>query len=485
MENCNTSSLEVFVPTSENSWDATKAQHLYRRLAFGAPPAIIEVALQKTPEQIVDLLVNEAVALNPTPAPDWAGKGRQQLIDEGFDFDKVNGEHKREMYKYTIDDALNNGLRDMLTLFWHNHFVTQQSTYGCASYMFEYYNTLQKYSIGNFKEFVRKIGLTNAMLKFLNGKTNRKKKPNENYARELYELFTLGENNGYTQTDIEETAKALTGYNGGKNCEQIVFEVDNFNDSEKIIFGRRGNWNYDQAIDILFEERTPLIAEFIVTKLYKFFVSPEVNTTVIAELAKDFEVDFELEPILRKLFKSEHFFDENAISTLIKSPYDLNISFLKITGFPVSEDRKLNLYWQNSEAGQEYFQPVDVAGWQGDYDWINTSTLTARWDIITNNVWQVWNKKNNNREKLRDFVKIIAKESIDVTIIVPRIIDVFLPKGLNTKVNYQDAIDVFKTDSIPEEYFTNGIWTLDYPDLPRQTVLLFQYLIRLPEFQLK
>jgi len=473
------------VSSSENLWNAKKANHLYRRLTFGASPEIIEIALKKTPEQIVDLLIDEAVALAPTPSPEWAGKGRQQLIDEGFDFEEVNGDYKREMYAHTINDALNNGLRDMLTLFWHNHFVTQQSTYNCASYMFEYYNTLQEHSIGNFKAFVRKIGLTNAMLKFLNGKSNKKKKPNENYARELYELFTLGENNGYTQRDIEETAKALTGYNKGGYCEQIEFDIDTFNDSEKTIFGRIGNWDYNQAIDILFEERAPLIAEFIITKIYKFFVSPEVNKDVVIELAKDFEIDFEIEPILRKLFKSEHFFDEGAISTLIKSPYDINTNFLKVTGFPVSEDRKLDLYWQNSVAGQQYFQPVDVAGWQGDYDWINTSTLTARWDIIMNNVWQVWNKKNNNREKLRDFVKEAAKESEDVNVVVPRIIDAFLPKGLNTKANYQDAIDIFKTDFIPGEYFTNGIWTLDYPDLPWQTVLLLQYLIRLPEFQLK
>jgi len=145
----------------------------------------------------------------------------------------------------------------------------------------------------------------------------------------------------------------------------------------------------------------------------------------------------------------------------------------------------MNLYWQNNVAGQQYFQPVDVAGWQGDYDWINTSTLTARWSIVMNQVWKVWNEKNGNREKLRDFVREAADGSEDVNVIVRRVIDVFLPKGLNSEVNYTDAIDIFKTDFIPGEYFTNSIWTLDYPDVPWQTVLLLQYIIRLPEFQLK
>jgi len=485
MENCNISSLQVFTPSSEKPWNLQRAQHLYRRLAFGASPAVIKTALAKTPEEIVDVLVNEAVALRPLIAPEWAGKGRQQLIDEGFDFEEINQEHSREMYLHAVEGTLNNNLRGVLTLFWHNHFVTQRSTYNCASYMYEYYTTLQKYSLGNFKEFVREIGLTNAMLKFLNGKSNKKKKPNENYARELYELFTLGENNGYTQQDIEETSKALTGYNKGGYCENIEFDPETFNNSEKTIFGQTGPWNYDDAINILFEENAPLIAKFIVSKLYAYFVNPDVDEAIVIELAAEFEVDFELEPILRKLFKSEHFFDDKALSTLIKSPYDITVNFLKVTGFPLTEENTMNLYWQNNVAGQQYFQPVDVAGWQGDYDWINTSTLTARWSIVMNQVWKVWNEKNGNREKLRDFVREAADGSEDVNVIVRRVIDVFLPKGLNSEVNYTDAIDIFKTDFIPGEYFTNSIWTLDYPDVPWQTVLLLQYIIHLPEFQLK
>jgi len=485
MENCNLSSLQVFEPTTENPWDLQKAQHLYRRLAFGATPELIRVALTRAPHEIVDVLVDEAKNLPPTPVPDWAGKGRLQLIDEGFDFEDINQEHKQEMFVQVIKDTRNNNLRAVLTLFWHNHFVTQHSEYNCASYMFEYYNTLQRFSLGNFKDFVREIGLTNAMLTFLNGKSNKKNRPNENYARELYELFTLGENNGYTQQDIEETSKALTGYNSGGYCEAIEFNPNTFNDSEKNIFGRIGNWNYDQAIDILFEEKAPLIATFIVEKLYKYFVSPDADMLVIQELAFEFEVDFEIEPIVRKLFKSEHFFDDAALATLIKSPYDINTNFIKVTNFPVLEEQNIGLYWQKSNAGQQYFQPVDVAGWQGDYDWINTSTLTARWDVVMNNVWRTWNENTGDREQFRVFAKSVANGSEDVYEIVPRIIDTFLPKGLNSEANYTDAIDIFKTDFIPEEYFTNGQWTLDYPSVPWQMVLLFQYITRLPEFQLK
>lgn len=485
MENCNLSSLQVYVPSSTNPWDIRKANHLYRRLAFGAYPTVIREALAKSPAAVVDDLVNEAKNMPTTAAPDWAGKGRMQLLDEGFDFEEVNQEHKREIFAQVIRDTRSNNLRATLTLFWHNHFVTQQSEYNCASYMFEYYTLLQRYSLGNFKDFVREIGLSNAMLLFLNGKSNKKNKPNENYARELYELFTLGENNGYTQQDIEETSKALTGYNGGEYCEPTVFTPNTFNDSEKNIFGKVGNWGYDDAINILFEEKAPLIARFIISKLYKYFVSPEVDPLVVEELAMQFENDFELEPVLRKLFKSEHFFDEKAFATIIKSPYDMNINFIKVANFLVLEDQNLGVYYQNGNAGQRYFQPVDVAGWQGDYDWINTSTLTTRWDVVMNNVWRTWNEETGDRERLRQFAKDAAEGSTDVNEIVRKIVDYFLPMGFHTEANYTDATDAFKTDFIPAEYYIDGTWTLDYPQVPWQTVLLFQYLTRLPEFQLK
>ena len=122
--------------------------------------------------------------------------------------------------------------------------------YNHPAYTFRYYNNLQKNALGNFKEFVRNIGLDDAMLMYLNGYENKNNAPNENYARELYELFTLGEGNGYTQDDITETARALTGYNSRTNGGPISFNPNRFDDGEKTIFGKTGNWNYDDVIEI-------------------------------------------------------------------------------------------------------------------------------------------------------------------------------------------------------------------------------------------
>ena len=165
---------------------------------------------------------------------------------------------QQEEFKLAYTNSLlDNNLRDRLSFFWSNHFVTELDVYNCNSFLYHYINCLQRNAIGNFKTFVSEIGLTSAMLYYLDGVYNNGNNPNENYARELYELFTLGEGNGYTEEDIIETAKALSGYveRGEIGCEQVHFDASKFNTESKTIFGRTGNWGYDDVIDILFEER--------------------------------------------------------------------------------------------------------------------------------------------------------------------------------------------------------------------------------------
>ena len=264
-----------------------------------------------------------------SPDPGWANFDNADFTASG----KNRGAFFRDHQKIVFEDFLNNGFRERLTLFWSNHFVTEYYMYNHPAYTFRYYNNLQKNALGNFKEFVRNIGLDDAMLMYLNGYENKNNAPNENYARELYELFTLGEGNGYTQDDITETARALTGYNSRTNGGPISFNPNRFDDGEKTIFGKTGNWNYDDVIEILFEEKTDLIANFICTKIYKHFVSPVVNENIISELSSDFiQNNFELLPIFKKLFKSEHFFNVDASNVIIKSPIDLMVFMMKSNG---------------------------------------------------------------------------------------------------------------------------------------------------------
>ena len=152
-----------------------------------------------------------------------------------------------------------------------------------------------------------------------------KNNPNENYARELYELFTLGEGNGYSQEDITETARALTGYNRFKTYLGVIeFNENSFDKGKKTIFGQTGNWGYKDVIDILFENKKDLIADFICTKIYRYFVSPQIDSSTVSDMAETFKQnEFELKPVLKQLFKSEHFFDPANNNVMIKSPIDM------------------------------------------------------------------------------------------------------------------------------------------------------------------
>lgn len=479
---CVTSDLSVYIPSASNPWNTKKISHLYRRLHFGASNDEIILALAETPENIIDSIVDAAIATNTTTTPSWSTMTYQDFMDAGLDPDEEIQNGHRELELDFVNRFLNNGLHARLTLFWSNHFVTELDSYYCSSSLWEYYETLQNNALGNFEDFVRTIGTTSAMLVYLNGLENASYAPNENYARELYELFTLGVNNGYTQTDIVETAKALTGYNGYNGfCAPFSFNPGSFNNDTKTIFNQVGNWGYDDVIAILFQEKAPLIASFVCEKLYKYFVSPTVNDTIVQDMANIFVQDFNIANILRVLFKSEHFFDSLSIGTQIKSPYDLTMNFLKVTGFTVSEEFKGSLIYLNGVAGQRLFDPVDVAGWQGDHDWINSSTLTGRWDLMGYMMWMIY---DNTPEAMRTFAIEVSGDSNDPYFITKTIIDRFSPNELHTATDYDNATDIFKGD-VPQNYYDEGSWNLYWGSAPWQLYLLFTHINRIPEFQLK
>jgi len=479
---CNASTLSVYTPSPDNPWNKEKVNHVYRRLCFGASLTEINAALSQTPEQFIDALVDQAIATPVTPAPSWANTTYQDYIDMGLDPNEETQNNHGEWRLLAFNSFLNGGLKARLNLFWSNHFVTQLENYYCSNYLYDYYNLLETFSTGNFKDFVTAIGKNEAMLIYLNGFENSANAPNENYARELYELFTLGLNNGYNQTDIVETAKALTGYNQRNGfCNTISFNPGTFNATNKTIFERTGNWGYDDVITILFEEKAPLIAKFICEKLYKYFVSSTINEDVVNDMTAIFVIDFNIANVLRTLFKSQHFFDSKTLGSIIKSPFDLSQNFINVTGFNYSHDFKNNIMWVNNTIGQRLFDPIDVAGWQGDRDWINSSTLTGRWQLCEYMIWTTWSE---NPEFFRSFALETSNESMDPYIITKAIIDRFVPKALHTTLDYTTATDIFKYN-IPENYYTDGIWSLYFEQAPYQVLLLLMHVTKMPEFQLK
>ena len=480
---CNNGTLSTFVPSDENPWDISKILLVNRRLGFGIKHSDIQSKLSLSPEELIDQLIDNAKNLPLTPDPGWANWTNTDFRNAGGNRGPFFRNHQRIMF----DDFLKNGMRDRLTLFWSNHFVTEYYMYNNPAYTFRYYNNLQANVFGNFKNFVSIIGLDDAMLMYLNGYENRNNAPNENYARELYELFTLGEGNGYTQDDITETARALTGYNNRQDGGPIYFNPNRFDGGEKTIFGRTGNWNYDDVINILFEEKSDLISEFIVRKIYKHFVSPDINNDIINELSNYFkDNNFELEPLYRKLFKSEHFFNSFASNVLIKSPVDLMVQIEKEFNFEKPDNFNDNLFnylrARCSDMGQEILNPVDVAGWQENHDWISTGTLPMRWEFSDYLLSRYWIK---NKEQFRDYaISIVGIDETNPIEIVKKINKYMFCSYEMMDDELNDALAAFKGD-VPDDYFNGGGWTLNETYAPNQVYALILFFVKLPEYQLK
>ena len=382
--NCNTSTLAPYT----TPLDKYRAAHLYRRLGFSASVQSINDAVGADASTLVNSLINEAVTMAPTPAPVWADWNNSNYpADDDLARQVKRAQAEEWRISYT-NGLLNNNLRERLSFFWSNHFVTELDVYDCNSFLYYYVNCLQRNAIGNFRTFVSEIGLTSAMLYYLDGVYNNGNNPNENYARELYELFSLGEGNGYTEEDIIETAKALTGYveRGEIGCEPVLFDPTRFDAGPKTILGQTGNWGYDDVINILFQERPNEIAGFICEKLYEYFVHPDSSDDagnaqmIISEMANTFVAsNFEIAPVLAQLFSSEHFFDDEAIGVIIKSPFDIYLNLINETNFAYDNGTLLNVIDTSRLLGQELFDPVDVAGWQRNRTWINTNFMIGRW----------------------------------------------------------------------------------------------------------
>ena len=483
---CAIKSLNPFIPSAQQPWNEMRIKHLYRRLSYGAAMTDIESAKLKSPTQLVDELIDAALATPLSTPPNWVNwdyrdyekLGEEEVIEEQVSNDIY------DWLKEWMKDMMKNDVRGKLILFWHNHFVTQLETYYFPGYLYRYHHLLQSMALGNFKDFVQEMGKSTPMLLFLNGIESTKVEPNENYARELYELFTLGRDNGYTQKDIEETAKALTGWNNIEYWGQPITFMEAYADlGQKTIFGQTGNWGYDDVTEILFTQRKDLIAQHICQKIYTAFVNPRPDEEIINQLAETFKSnDWEIAPVLKQLFKSEHFFDEASIGVQVKSPFELYLHFFKEVNYEMKEDDFEGIFYYTSMLGQELATPIDVAGWRGNRSWIDTARITGRWRTMG---WTVYGLMDTQPEKLKDLAVQLtgSLDTNDPALVTQKVMDYFLPVSLHTPEIYERATEVFKVD-IPSNYFDDGVWNLRWDTIPWQMTALLQYLIKIPEFQL-
>ncbi|WP_257669927.1 DUF1800 domain-containing protein [Parapedobacter tibetensis] len=264
-------------------------------------------------------------------------------------------------------------LREKLALFWHGHFACRSNN---AYFHQQLLHRIREHALGNFGTLLQKVGQSAAMLQFLNNQQNKKRHPNENFAREVMELFTLGRDN-YTETDIKEAARAFTGWSFDQSGE-FVFREQVHDQGRKTIFGKQGNFKGEDVLELLLEREET--ASFIAGKLYRYLVNDTPHPEHVAWLSKRFhQGNYELLPLIEDILTARWFYEDANMGNLIKSPVELITNTRRLLNLNIETPNSLIQLQRN--LGQWLFHPPNVAGWPSGTDWIDSSSLVARMRI--------------------------------------------------------------------------------------------------------
>ncbi len=363
-------------------------QHLYWRVGFGILPIELKKLSKKSKKAVVNNLINASKQVTPlkldTSELDDLLSGSYEKNKENIRKVQTMSRQKTKELNVAWIDRLTNTeelLREKMTLFWANHFVCKDNNY---VYSQQFHNTLRSHALGNFKDFVIAISKEAAMTKYLNTKQNRKRKPNENFARELMELFTLGVGN-YTEKDIKESARAFTGYSHNLQG-QFVFKKRQHDEGIKTFFGKSGNFNGDDIISIILEDKQ--CAKFICGKIYRYFVNDIIDENHVNDMTEVFYADYNIEKVMRYMMLSDWFYDEKNIGNKIKSPIEFLVGIKNVV--PVDFKKPKQLLYIQKLLGQILLNPPNVAGWKGGRNWIDSNTIVMRLklpSLILNNAY--------------------------------------------------------------------------------------------------
>jgi len=506
-------------------WGDKEAAHLLKRCLFSVRKEDVT--------QLLSMSMNDAVDLLTTPKPnetlpvnDYSHYDTDPYVAPGETWvDAPHGEIAEFLRVYSLknwilEGQINSGLslHQKMVLFWHNLIPTQFFLLEIANLSYRYYKILDDNAFGNFRDIIKQVTIDPAMLIYLNGYYNIKEAPDENYARELQELFTLGKGEGsqYTEQDVYEAARVLTGWTididsiFNENPAVQLFEDLNHDEGDKVFSsfygnkvirgrtGQAGAEETDELIDMILE--TNEAALYICRRLYSFFVYHEIDdnteANVIAPMAELFRNgNYEILPVVQALFKSEHFYDVANMGAYVKNPLEHTIGLWKTFEVPFSAtltekfDQLLEIYFLTSDTGLAVGDPPSVSGWQAYYQqpsfdkiWINSDTLIKRTRIQDYYVFAFFD--------IPAFVEALENPSDPNALIIE---SNRLLQGITLE---QNVIDDLKSNLLAgqqtDDYWTTA-WTL-YQQEPeneeyRSTVenrlkLLFQQFLQLSEFQL-
>ncbi|WP_298882054.1 DUF1800 family protein [uncultured Polaribacter sp.] len=502
-----------YLDSYSGNWTSKEARHLLKRTSFG----ITNVLVSEASTLGLEATINKLFEINDLPEPPlksiFDGTGNDEINDPGANYGetwvnapayptisvgenraKIYRSRNRSLYAWSFLQMQNAGIsiREKLTLFWHNHFVSENTNPHREYY---YMNVLRNNALGNFKELVKQVTVDTNMLLYLSGSKNTDAAPNENYARELLELFTIGKGeavgNGdytnYTEDDVVQIAKILTGWrvNGLKNENALNSFFSNWKHTKgdktlshrfnNAIISENGENEYKDLIDKIFEQEE--CSRFIIRKLYRWFVNSditsEIETNIIEPLAEIIRNNnYDISPALKVLLSSEHFFESTFC--MIKSPIDFMLSVTNsllvsapTTSIKEEYDFAFVLYLATTDLNQSIFHHPDVAGWKAYYQeplfykiWVNSYLLPKRLDyarIIVTGGDLIIDEKKYNVPPLVPVLYIASQ--------IPNAQDpnVLIAELSNQLFNYpiiQSQIDALKDILIPG--LPDFEWTVEY-----------------------
>jgi hypothetical protein len=384
-------STPLLAPIDRGDWDARKARHLLNRAGFGVPNGRWEKYAAAGPETAIRDLVYYELHFESASKPDFVldnpSRREEREMYAGLDEDARREAYQQrrrderraigQLKAWWLDRMLTTErpLQEKLALFWHGHFATSAQKVQEPLYNWQVNDIQRRHASGNFKTLTIEMGQSPAMLRYLDNDRSTKREPNENWARELMELFTMGAGN-YTEDDIKNSARAFTGWS--RDHEKFVYNEENHDFGEKSFMGRTGNFDGWDVIDIIFEQ--PATAEHVARELWVYFAYDKPEPEIVSGLAKTLRAnDYEMKPVLEQLFWSKAFYSDNAIGTQIKSPAQLIVQLCADLG--VDRPPYQLAATAMRQLGQELFYPPNVKGWDGGRAWINANALLYRYNL--------------------------------------------------------------------------------------------------------
>lgn len=387
-----------------------ESKHLLNRTSFGYSKVDLEYFRNLSKEQAVDYLITQASKKEIINKPSnikevsiFNGKFKNLSREEKKVFRKNANKKMLEIQTWWHKMMMNSSysFREKMTLFWHNHFTSEYRVVKSPYMMFEQNMLYRNNALGNFAELLQKSSQDLAMLVYLDNNSNKKSHANENYARELLELFTVGEGN-YSEEDIKEAARAFTGYRVNRKTAKLRKVKKQHDDGLKSFMGYTGNLDSDDIIEIILKQKN--VSKFITMKLYLEFVSEKLDVDELNRLAKIFrESKYDISILMKNILLSDNFWDSSNRGNMIKSPIEMIISLIKNLNINIEEKDYKFIRRYAKILGQDLFNPPNVKGWQGGNAWIDTNSLVNRNEFINKFIKRKVTKKTIKKLALKDF----------------------------------------------------------------------------------